>query len=190
MEPSPASTDSARPVWIVPAIAAGLALLFIVVIAFEHGRHGKAAPPVTTPSTTTTAPSADVPAGNRGNPLPVGTSGELAGWRVAVLSSSRAGDQVTASVLLIWDGSDATASSGDLKTLVLQAQDVAGELHPLGGAACAGASVSDLAAAAPLDVGQIATVSLCWTVAHLGQSPVTLAAKVGTGADVTVFALA
>ena len=189
MEPPSASPESARPVWIVPAIAAGLALLFIVVIAIENGHGRKAAPPVTTTSTATTAPPTDAPSGNRGNPLPIGTSGELAGWRVTVLSSSRAGDEVTASVGLLWDGVDDT-SGGDVKALVLQAQDLGGKLHGLGGAACAGAQVTDLGTVPVLDIGQATTLALCWTVANLGQSPVALAAKVAAGTDVTVFALA
>jgi len=185
----PAQPTNARPVWIVPAIAAALALLFVVVLAVESRDGGSAAPRASGATTITTAPPADVPPGNRGNPLPIGTSGVLGGWRLSVLSSSRAGDVVTASVQLLWDGQDGVAG-GDAKVLQLDAQDSAGRSHPVGGAACAASPITDLATVPPLDAGQTTTVSLCWTVAGLGQSPVGLAAKVASAPDVTVFALA
>ena len=184
----PTPPAAARPVWIVPVGAAALALLFIVVIAIESRRGGTTAPPVTT-TTTTTAPAADIPAGNRGNPFPIGTSGVLGGWRLTVLSSSRAGEAVTASLQLIWDGQDGVPV-GDARVLVLRVQDVVGKDHDLGGAACAGSPITDLTTVPPLDSGHTATLSLCWTVTGLARTQVGLVAKVAAAPEVTVFALA
>jgi hypothetical protein len=184
---SPPTAEPARPVWIVPATAAALAIALIALVALVINDGDDTASPPATTSTTVVPFALDpaAPEGSRAHPFPIGTSAVVAGWRITVQSVGGEGGALTANLLLFWDGRP-DIGLGEPAKLLLRIEDGAGTLHRLGGSACPGDPAGDLAKVAPLDIGRSATVALCWTVTGVDRATAALVAA-DSAVDDTVF---